>query len=149
MIDSLSQKPSRHMSVTETVYDAAGDELTESSVGNRYCFQGREYDWTTHLYYFRARWYDPVSARWLSKDPIGISGGLNQYVFAGNNLVNFTDPLGLFQFGSRPLKGLPWIPFLSDNPWLDLINFEFSHEHGFFEPKGSGRLIRHQENNGK
>jgi hypothetical protein len=36
---------------------------------------------------------------WLSKDPIGISGGLNQYVFCGNNPVNFTDPYGLFQAG--------------------------------------------------
>lgn len=32
---------------------------------------------------------------WLSKDPIGISGGLNQYVFCGNNPVNFTDAFGL------------------------------------------------------
>lgn len=41
------------------------------------------------------RWYDPVTGRWLSKDPIGISGGLNQYVFCGNNPVNSRDPLGL------------------------------------------------------
>jgi len=32
---------------------------------------------------------------WLSNDPIGISGGLNQYVFCGNNPVNFRDPMGL------------------------------------------------------
>ena len=32
---------------------------------------------------------------WLSKDPIGISGGLNQYVFCGNNPVNRRDPFGL------------------------------------------------------
>jgi len=41
------------------------------------------------------RWYDPVTGRWLSKDPIGISGGLNQYVFCYNNPVNFRDPTGL------------------------------------------------------
>ncbi len=41
------------------------------------------------------RWYDPVTARWLSNDPIGISGGLNQYVFCSDNPVNFRDPLGL------------------------------------------------------
>ena len=40
------------------------------------------------------RWYDPVTGRWLSNDPIGISGGLNQYVFCANNPVNFVDPLG-------------------------------------------------------
>ena len=31
---------------------------------------------------------------WLSNDPIGISGGLNQYVFCGNNPVNARDPMG-------------------------------------------------------
>jgi hypothetical protein len=41
------------------------------------------------------RWYDPITGRWLSNDPIGISGGLNQYVFCRNNPVNFVDPLGL------------------------------------------------------
>ena len=31
---------------------------------------------------------------WLSKDPIGINGGLNQYVAFGNNPVMFVDPFG-------------------------------------------------------
>ncbi len=34
------------------------------------------------------------TGRWLSKDPIGINGGLNQYVFCGNNPVMFGDPEG-------------------------------------------------------
>jgi RHS repeat-associated protein len=72
-----------------------GTELARSAVGNRYLFQGREYSWDTGLYYFRARWYDPVTGRWLSPDPIGISGGMNQYAFCGNSPVNFVDPLGL------------------------------------------------------
>lgn len=78
------------------VYDASGKLLTESSVGNRYLWHGREYSWKTGLYYFRARWYDPVVGRFLSNDPIGISGGLNQYVFCGNDPVNKRDPLGLW-----------------------------------------------------
>ena len=77
-----------------TVY-TNGVEATESTVGNRYLWQGREYSWATGLYYFRARWYDPVTGRWLSKDPIGISGGLNQYVALRNNPVNVVDPDGL------------------------------------------------------
>jgi len=77
------------------VYDGDGAPLDESAIGNHYLWQGRWYSWETGLYYFRARWYDPVTGRWLSKDPIGISGGLNQYVFCYNNPVNFIDPLGL------------------------------------------------------
>jgi RHS repeat-associated protein len=63
-----------------SVRDGDGTELARSAIGNRFLFQGREYSWTTGLYYFRARWYDPITGRWLSNDPIGISGGLNQYV---------------------------------------------------------------------
>ncbi len=47
------------------------------------------------LYHFRARWYNPETGRWLSKDPIGISGALNQYAAFGNSPVNFIDPYGL------------------------------------------------------
>ena len=74
------------------VTDGEGQPMAKSAVGNRYLWQGREYSWATGFYYFRARWYDPVTGRWLSNDPIGISGGLNQYVFCANNPVNYRDP---------------------------------------------------------
>lgn len=60
---------------------------------------------------FRARWYDPETGRWLSKDPIGIAGGLNQYVAFGNNPVNFVDPSGLCEKE----------PSGKDPSWLDLF----------------------------
>jgi len=87
------------------VYDASGSQIDESAVGNRILWQGREYSWKTGLYYFRERWYDPITGRFLSNDPIGISGGLNQYVFCGNNPVNFVDPFGLCEESS----GLNWV----------------------------------------
>jgi len=76
--------------------DCSGSSIAnhQSAIGNRYLFQGREIDWDIGLIYFRARWYSPETGRWLSKDPIGISGGLNLYVFCGNNPVNFIDPFG-------------------------------------------------------
>mgnify|MGYP001767029389 CR=1 FL=1 len=49
----------------------------------------------TGLVRFGYRDYDATSGRWLSNDPIGINGGLNQYVFVGNNPVNNSDPFGL------------------------------------------------------
>jgi RHS repeat-associated protein len=83
------------------IFDASGSEILNgtSQIGNRYTFQGREIDWETGLIYFRARWYNPETGRWLSKDPIGIAGGLNLYAFCGNNPVNFTDPDGLWKRG--------------------------------------------------
>ena len=88
-------------------YDAWGNVLAvrdanglpipnqQSQIQNRYLFQGREYSWATGLYNFRLRWYDPATGRWISKDPIGISGGLNLYAFCGNDPVNYVDPMGL------------------------------------------------------
>jgi len=99
------------------VYDSNNQQLNNSQLGNRYLFQGREYSWNTGLYNFRARWYDPITGRWLSNDPIGISGGLNQYVFCSNNPVNMTDPLGLWgvQFGGLKIgSGDLWMIFDQD-----------------------------------
>jgi hypothetical protein len=43
----------------------------------------------------RNRWYEPQSGRFLSEDPIGLEGGINQYAFAGDNPVSGRDPTGL------------------------------------------------------
>ena len=47
------------------------------------------------LYYVRARWYDPALGRFLSEDPIGLAGGINNYAYAANDPVNLGDPMGL------------------------------------------------------
>jgi RHS repeat-associated protein len=49
----------------------------------------------TGLYYLRQRYYDPSLGRFLTRDPIGILGGLNLYGYVLNNPVNFVDPNGL------------------------------------------------------
>ena len=80
-------------------YDAWGN-ITFSQhppapfVASPYRWQGREYSEATGLYYFRARWYDPVSGRFLSKDPASLLGGMNLYTFCHNDPVNFRDPHG-------------------------------------------------------
>jgi RHS repeat-associated protein len=47
------------------------------------------------LLYMRARYYHPLLRRFVSPDPIGFAGGLNWYVYAGNNPYQFGDPTGL------------------------------------------------------
>lgn len=55
---------------------------------------GREWDKETGLYYYRARYYDPMEGRFVSKDPIGFKGGINLYNYTDSNPVNRTDPTG-------------------------------------------------------
>ncbi|MCR5752273.1 MAG: RHS domain-containing protein [Kiritimatiellae bacterium] len=90
-----------------SVTDANGNALTRSAIGNRILWQGREYSWTTGLYYFRNRWYDPVVGRWISKDPIGIQGGINLYEFCDSDPNNFNDPEGFGKIGllMKTVKG--------------------------------------------
>ncbi|RQR80252.1 RHS repeat-associated core domain-containing protein [Burkholderia sp. Bp9012] len=43
------------------------------------------------------RYYDPTVGRYLSKDPIGLAGGINVYQYAPNP-TGWVDPLGLSGF---------------------------------------------------
>jgi len=61
---------------------------------NSHRFTGRELD-PTGLYYLRHRYYNPMLGRFLSPDPAGIAGGINLYAYAGNDPLDFSDPLGL------------------------------------------------------
>ena len=47
------------------------------------------------LYYYGYRYYDPVTGRWPSRDPIGERGGKNIYCMLENGLINQVDFLGL------------------------------------------------------
>jgi RHS repeat-associated protein len=51
---------------------------------------------TDGLHYYGYRFYDPLTQRWPSRDPIGERGGLNLYEFAWNNPVDYFDHFGLF-----------------------------------------------------
>ena len=89
--------------VARWTYDAWGNVLSEEVAARaaelravRYRFQGRERSAATGLVSFRMRWYDPVTGRWLSKDPIGLSGGLNLYAGFYCDPVNFMDAYGEF-----------------------------------------------------
>jgi RHS repeat-associated protein len=78
-----------------TIRDANGTEIAASAFANPYLFTGRAYDAETGLYYYRARYYDYATGRFLQPDPIGYNDGLNLYAYVANNPLAWTDPLGL------------------------------------------------------
>ena len=52
-------------------------------------------DSETGLYYYRARYYDSTTGRFLEEDPIRFQGGMNFYPYAQNDPIGLNDPFGL------------------------------------------------------
>ncbi len=80
---------------TTYTYDPFGNATISGEVSdNPFQYTGREND-GTGLYYYRARYYNPDLQRFISEDPIGLTGGdVNYFAYVGNSPVNFTDPEG-------------------------------------------------------
>jgi RHS repeat-associated protein len=84
-------------SVTSSAsYDSFGNP-SNRAFPSRYQFTGREFDSFTGMQYSRARWYDPKIGRFISEDPIGLTGGINQYIYVSNKSIGKTDPFGLYE----------------------------------------------------
>jgi RHS repeat-associated protein len=63
------------------------------SFTNRWKFTGKELDEETGLYYFGARFYNPVTSLWLSVDPL-VEQTMSSYGYCYNNPIMLTDPDG-------------------------------------------------------
>ncbi|WP_455712983.1 RHS repeat-associated core domain-containing protein [Streptomyces phaeochromogenes] len=79
---------------TRYTYDPNGQPTPTGAISsNPYTFTGRENDGTGLLYY-RSRYYDPQTGRFISQDPIGYTGGTNLYQYALSAPTTYTDPTG-------------------------------------------------------
>jgi RHS repeat-associated protein len=74
----------------EVISKAAGS----AGFKNPIRFQGQYFDHETGLHYNRYRYYDPETGRFISKDPIGFSGGWNVFTYVSDP-VEWVDLLGL------------------------------------------------------
>ncbi|GAA5510293.1 RHS repeat-associated core domain-containing protein [Novipirellula caenicola] len=88
--------------IVEQDYDASGTAISSShpdAIDALFGYTGRDWDADAGLQNNRARWYDPATGRWLSKDPIGFAAGdANLYRYVGNQATTETDPSGLANF---------------------------------------------------
>ncbi|EMD9442999.1 RHS domain-containing protein [Burkholderia cepacia] len=88
-------------------WDVAQEAIRKASDGrvevrNPIRSQGQYHDHETELHYNRNRYYDPYSGRFVSKDPIGLAGGINVYQYAPNP-TGWVDPFGLSGFEPKVL----------------------------------------------
>ena len=75
-------------------YDAFGNLIkVQEEVTNRFLYVGQQYDAVTMQYYLRARYYNPVVARFTQEDTYR-GDGLNLYAYCQNNPVGYYDPSG-------------------------------------------------------
>lgn len=77
-------------------YDAFGNQRAQAgSSYNRFTFTGHEQDKETNLYYFKARFYDPDTGRFINQDPylgdINTPPSLHRYLYAYSNPLVYID----------------------------------------------------------
>jgi RHS repeat-associated protein len=124
--------------VNKYAYDAFGKVLNqEETIPNPFKYVGQfgVMDEENGLFYMRARYYDPEVGRFISKDPIGLLGGLNMYAYVQNNPINYIDPWGLIRYNAPPPRTVPpegatlnalqcleqCLQTATNNPTLDLL----------------------------
>lgn len=106
-------------------YDPFGNlrSGTGTSTTN-YKFSGEQLDPETSLYFLRARYYDPTTGRFISRDPL--KGTLtnpqsqNTYAYGLNNPNSYSDPTGM---GPLPYYGHPYwdVPASCINAVYDFV----------------------------
>jgi RHS repeat-associated protein len=102
-------------------YDAYGNSFTVSgTTPNEFMYRGEQYDSDLGLYYLRARYYNPLTGRFMSKDPehgfAKLTATLHKYLYANGDPVNEIDPRGREGFLDYAIKTLgseKAVPFIN------------------------------------
>ncbi len=97
-LDSVTSLSNGAGALAQTyTFDSFGKQTASSgSLVNPFQYTARELDSETNLYFYRARYYDPASGRFISEDPVGFDGGdINVYRYSFNEPVLLIDPSGL------------------------------------------------------
>jgi RHS repeat-associated protein len=77
-------------------YDPYGNQTQLSGTINvDFGYTGLYYHEPSELNFAPYREYSPALGRWISRDPIGMHGGVNLYAYVFNDPIKLTDPEGL------------------------------------------------------
>ena len=75
--------------------------------------------------YYGQRYYNPVTGRFINRDPIEEEGGANLYGFVGNDSVDQIDPLGLWS-----LPKFPNIPKIAQRAFWEAVANDYMRPRG-------------------
>ena len=103
--------------VNNITYDSFGNVTVETNAGNsfRFTYTGRELDTETGNYFYRTRFLDPLTGRFIQEDKIGFEGGdtnLSRYV--NNSPLIYTDPSGEAVITAGLIMGVVVTTLLAD-----------------------------------
>ncbi|MDQ1743462.1 MAG: hypothetical protein QOE23_1801, partial [Pseudonocardiales bacterium] len=76
-------------------------------------YDGQYTDWESGYQYLRARYYDPTSGQFISRDPLVDATHVN-YGFAGDSPFNEVDPSGMISIACALLGLDPWTSSAGD-----------------------------------
>jgi RHS repeat-associated protein len=97
LVDSAGQIETRY------AYDPFGVPLEGNGVPNPWQFTGEAWDAEVELLYLRARYYQPETGRFVTRDPWTPDAWrpvtLNPFAYASNNPGTYIDPTGLEGWG--------------------------------------------------
>lgn len=96
-------------------YDAFGNKINSTgTTPNNYLYRGEFFDSDLGLYYLRARWMNPLTGRFMSRDPYDGSTilpvTLHKYLYASGDAVDRIDPRGradLFEYAIESNAAIP------------------------------------------
>jgi RHS repeat-associated protein len=72
-----------------------GTPQSADPLGNHWTFTGRFLDEEAALCYYRARYYDPATGRFLHRDPASLSTGPNLFAYVSSGPTLARDPSGM------------------------------------------------------
>jgi RHS repeat-associated protein len=118
---SVRQLTNSSAAITDTYnYDAFGNLLNSTgTTPNNYLYSGEQFDSDLGLYYLRARYMNPLTGRFMSRDPEDGNPfdevTLHKYLYAGSNPVSYVDPSGrgLFNYIMQSEAAIPMSKLVS------------------------------------
>jgi RHS repeat-associated protein len=107
----------------EALYTPFGQAIPNASATTTtpWRLPGQYHDQETGLHYNHHRYYDPTTGRYLTPDPIGLTGGPNRYTYANNNPMTRIDPQGLTDDFVKALTGQDSTTFISNGLEVDAL----------------------------